>query len=109
MKVSLVQYSLNTLEGALITTCVGIVVAVATTQLGVWLIRDLHGVSETVSDLTRSSLVYMCGYPLFDAVVSPPTIMERHTYCVHVYTVMVSWRLAATNPCQRSRRSCSPG
>ena len=45
-------------------------VIVATTQLGVWLFRDLHGVSQNVSDLTSSSLVYMFAYPLFDAIVS---------------------------------------
>jgi hypothetical protein len=42
----------------------------ATTQLGEWLFRDLHGVSEAVSDLTRTALLIMCAYPLFEAVVS---------------------------------------
>ena len=42
----------------------------ATTQLGVWLFRDFHGVSDAVSDLTRTALLIMCTYPLFDAVVS---------------------------------------
>ena len=42
----------------------------ATTQLGEWLFRDLHGVSENVSDLTRTALLIMCAYPLFEAVVS---------------------------------------
>lgn len=48
----------------------GYFIAIATTQLGVWLIRDLHRVSQTVSDLTQSSLIYMCVYPLIDAIVS---------------------------------------
>ena len=46
------------------------IVLIAATELGVWLFRDLHGVSETVSDLTRSALLYTCAYPLFEALVS---------------------------------------
>ena len=40
----------------------------ATTQVEVWLIRHLHRVSRSVSDLTHSALVYMCAYPLIDIV-----------------------------------------
>ena len=47
-----------------------VLVIAGTTQLGVWLIRDLHGVSETVSDLTRSTLIFMSAYPLIDVIVS---------------------------------------
>lgn len=45
-------------------------VIAATTQLGVWLIRDVHGVSDTISDLTRSALIFLSAYPLIDVIVS---------------------------------------
>ena len=54
----------------------------ATTQLGVWLFRDLHGVSDAVSDLTRTALLIMCTYPLFDAVVSYIILsLTKHLFC----------------------------
>ncbi len=42
----------------------------AKTQLGVWLIEDLHGVSPSISRLTHTALAYLSVYPLIDAVVS---------------------------------------
>ena len=47
----------------------------AKTQLGVWLIEDLHGVSFKVSQLTHSALLYLSVYPLIDAVVSEALIV----------------------------------
>ena len=41
----------------------------AKTQLGVWLIEDLHGVSLEVSSLTHTALTFLSVYPLIDAVV----------------------------------------
>jgi hypothetical protein len=52
-------------SGSLVTV---LLIITGTTQLGVWLIRDLHGVSETVSDLTRSTLIFMSAYPLIDVI-----------------------------------------
>ena len=40
------------------------------TQVGVWLIEDLHGVTKSVSELTQNALVYMSFYPLLDSIVS---------------------------------------
>ena len=48
----------------------------AKTQLGVWLIEDLHGVSSKVSQLTHSALLYLSVYPLIDAVVSEALIVH---------------------------------
>ncbi len=42
----------------------------AKTQLGVWLIKDLHRVSDNVAELTYTAFVYLSVFPLIDSIVS---------------------------------------
>ncbi len=43
--------------------------SLAKTQLGVWLIKDLHRVSDNVAELTYTALAYLSVFPLIDAIV----------------------------------------
>ena len=42
----------------------------AVTQLGVWLIKDLHGVSADVTEQARLALALLAFYPIIDLIVS---------------------------------------
>ena len=58
-----------------ITDKVVIIIVVASlipaqTELGVWLIRDLHGVSSRVTEQARLALTLLAFYPTIDLVVS---------------------------------------
>eukprot|EP00731_Ephydatia_muelleri_P034242 Em0052g6a len=49
--------------------CVAIfLILLATTQIGVWAIKDLHETSTTVTELTRSAFFYLSAYPLIDLI-----------------------------------------
>ena len=71
----------------------------AKTQLGVWLIEDLHGVTCTVAGLTHQALLYLSVYPLIDVVVRllimffPPNILSLSLFA---FVVMVSWWCVVT-------------
>lgn len=45
-------------------------VLAAVTQLGVWLIKDLHGVSADVTEQARLALALLAFYPIIDLIVS---------------------------------------
>ena len=48
----------------------------AWTQLGEWLIADLHGVGPEVTRVAKLSLAIFSAYPLIDTIVST---LELHT------------------------------
>ncbi|XP_064399190.1 progressive ankylosis protein homolog B-like isoform X2 [Halichondria panicea] len=45
-----------------------IIVVIAKTQLGVWLIKDLHRVSDNVAELTYTAFAYLSVFPLIDSI-----------------------------------------
>ncbi len=53
----------------------------AKTQLGVWLIKDLHRVSDNVAELTYTAFAYLSVFPLIDSIVSTSNFVAVLNIC----------------------------